>query len=194
MPLQLSDLAQDGPGVPDGLHDVPGAGLTFGADHGRPFAEASKRFAQVPAAADKRDREVMLPDVVLLVGGGQHLGFVDVIDSQRLEHLGLDEVSDTALGHNRDGDRLLDLLDDRGVGHPRHPTRRTDIGRDPFQRHHGAGPGVLGDLGMLGCHDVHDDPALEHLGEADLHRPGSLIHVVPPSQSQPAQASAGRES
>ena len=30
------------------------------------------------------------------------------------------------------------------------------------------GSGVLGDLGLLGVDDVHDDAALEHLGEAAL--------------------------
>ena len=31
-----------------------------------------------------------------------------------------------------------------------------------------AAPGVLGDLRLGGVGDVHDDAALEHLGEADL--------------------------
>ena len=179
-PLQLSDLAQDGPGVPDGLHDVPGARLALGADHGRPFAEASKRLAQVSAAADKRDREVVLPDVVLLVGRRQDFGLVDIVDSERLEHLGLDEVADPTLGHDRDGHRLLDLLDDRRIGHPGNAARRTDVRRDTFQRHDRAGSRVLGDLGVLRRHHVHDDPTLQHLGEADLHCPSSLFHAVCP--------------
>ena len=31
------------------------------------------------------------------------------------------------------------------------------------------GAGLLGDLGLLGVGDVHDDAALQHLGQADLH-------------------------
>jgi hypothetical protein len=47
----------------------------------------------------------------------------------------------------------------------------SDIRRD--------GPGILGDLRLLGVDDVHDHAALEHLGEAalDAHRAG-LGHVT----------------
>ena len=116
-------------------------------------------------------REIVLVDVVLLVGRGQHLGLVDVVDAQRLQDLRLHEVADAALGHHRDGHRLHDLLDHVGVGHAGHAAGRPDIGRHPLQRHDGAGPGVLGDLGVLRRHHVHDDPALQHLGEAGLHGP-----------------------
>ena len=37
-----------------------------------------------------------------LVGRGQDLGLVDVVDAERLEDLGLDEVADPGLGHHRD--------------------------------------------------------------------------------------------
>ena len=37
-----------------------------------------------------------------LVGRGQDLGLVDVVDAERLEDLGLDEVADAGLGHDRD--------------------------------------------------------------------------------------------
>jgi hypothetical protein len=37
-----------------------------------------------------------------LVGRRQHLGLVDVVDLERLEHLRLDEVADARLGHDRD--------------------------------------------------------------------------------------------
>jgi hypothetical protein len=42
-----------------------------------------------------------------------------------------------------------------------------------LERHHGDGAGRLGDLRLVGVDDVHDHPALEHLGEAalDAHRP-----------------------
>ena len=38
----------------------------------------------------------------------------------------------------------------------------------PLEGHDGDGAGVLGDLGLLGGDDVHDDAALEHLGHAAL--------------------------
>ena len=178
--VKLPDLAQDGPGVTDGLDNVAGPRLALSPDHGRPLADAAERLAQIPAAADEGHREVVLPDVVLLIGGGQHLGLVDVVDPQRLQDLGFHEMPDPALGHDRDGHTPLDLLDDCGIGHTGHPPGRPDVGRHPLQCHDGAGPGVFRYFGVLRRHHVHDDPALQHLSEADLHRPGSLVHVYSP--------------
>ena len=62
--------------------DVARARLALGADHRRAFADAAQRLAQVAAAADERDRELPLVDVVLLVGGGEHLALVDVVDAR----------------------------------------------------------------------------------------------------------------
>ena len=54
------------------------------------------------------------------------------------------------------------------VGHARDAAVAADVGRDALERHHGAGARVLGDPRLLGVDDVHDDAALEHLGEARL--------------------------
>ena len=51
------------------------------------------------------------------------------------------------------------------------PSRRMSDGH-ALERHDGDGAGVLGDLRLLGVDDVHDDAALEHLGEADLDAEG----------------------
>ena len=45
---------------------------------------------------------------------------------------------------------------------------RADVGGHALERHDRDGSGILGDLGLLGGDDVHDDAALEHLGEAAL--------------------------
>ena len=71
-----------------------------------------------------------LVDVVRLVGGRQDLGLVDVVDLERLEHLGLDEVADARLRHHGDRDGLLDLADLR-AGSPcarRRPRARMSAG------------------------------------------------------------------
>ena len=145
---------------------------------------ASPRFV---AAADERDRERVLVDVVLDVGRRQHLGLVDVVDLERLEDLRLDEVADAALRHHRDRDGLLDLADHVRVGHARDAALDADVGGHALERHHGAGAGVLGDARLVGVDDVHDHAALEHLGEArlDPHR-ADLGHALESSWASPA--------
>ena len=166
--------------VAHGLDDVAGAGLALGADHAGALADATQRLAQVRGAAHERHREAPLVDVVRLVGGGEHLGLVDVVDAERLEDLRLDEVADAGLGHDRDRDRGLDALDHLGVGHARDAALTADVGRDPLERHDGGGAGVLGDAGVVGRDHVHDHPALQHLGEAplDAERAGRARQAV----------------
>ena len=101
----MADAAGDVAQVAHGLDDVAGAGLALGADHRRALGDAPKRLAQVGRAADERDLEGLLVDVVGLVGGGQDLGLVDVVDLERLEDLSLGEVADPGLGHDRDASR-----------------------------------------------------------------------------------------
>ena len=118
-----------------------------------------------------------LVDVVRLVGRREHLALVDVVDAERLEHLGLGEVADAALGHHRDGDRGLDALDHRRVAHAGDAAVAADVGGHPLERHHRDRAGVLGDLGLLGRDDVHDHAAAQHLGQAalDPSRAGGAI-------------------
>ena len=96
------------------------------------------------------DGERPLVDVVRLVGRGEHLGLVDVVDAERLEHLRLGEVADAALRHDRDRDRGLDALDHRRVAHAGDAAVAADVGGNPLERHHRDRAGVLGDLGLLG--------------------------------------------
>ena len=63
-----------------------------------------------------------LVDVVGLVCRGEHLALVHVVDLESLENLSLCEVTDPGLCHDRDGDRVLDPLDqtrDRSSARPR---------------------------------------------------------------------------
>ena len=86
----------------DRLDDVAGARLALRADHRRALADPPQRLAQIARAADERHLEVVLVDVVLVVGRGQHFGLVDVVRAERLQHLRLDEVADARLRHDRD--------------------------------------------------------------------------------------------
>ncbi len=177
---QAADLTQHGAGVADGLDHVTGAGFALGADHGRAFADAAEGLAQVAAAAHEGDLEVVLVDMVLLVGGGEHLGLVDVVDADGFQDLRFDEMTDAAFGHDRDGDGIHDLEDQVGVGHAGHAALGADVGGDAFERHDGAGAGVFGDAGVFGGDHVHDDAALEHLGQAffDSKSSSFLFHDV----------------
>src|SRR5665647_2608480 len=172
---EAADLAHDGAHVTHGLDDVAGAGLALGAHHRGAFADAAQGLTEVHGAADEGHLELPLVDVVGLVGGREDLALVDVVDLEGLEDLGFDEVADARLGHDGDGDALLDLLDLSGVGHADHAALGADVGGHALEGHDGAGPGLFGDLGLLGVGDVHDDAALEHVGEAALHAHGAAI-------------------
>ena len=89
--------------------------------------------------------------MVGVVGGGEHLGLVDVVDAQALQHLRLGEVADPGLGHHRDRDRRDDAVDHVRVAHPADAALGPDVGGHPLERHDGHGAGVLGDLGLLGA-------------------------------------------
>ena len=166
--------------VAHGLDDVAGAGLALRTDHARTLGDPPQRLAEVGRAADERHGERPLVDVMGLVGRGEHLALVDVVDAERLEDLGLGEVTDPGLGHHRDRDRGLDALDQGRVAHPGDAAVAADVGRHPLERHHRDGAGVLGDLGVLGGDDVHDHAAAQHLGQAalDPDRPGGPAGVL----------------
>ena len=89
-----------------------------------PSRDAAQRLAQVGRPAHEGHLEVPLVDVVGLVGRGEDLALVDVVDAQGCQHLGLGEVADAGLGHHRDGHGRLDPLDqrrDRSSGPRRRP-------------------------------------------------------------------------
>ena len=71
--------------------------LTLGAEHGGALGDAAECLPKVAAPADEGHGELVLVDVVLLVGHGQHLALVNVVHLQRLEDLSLDEVADAGL-------------------------------------------------------------------------------------------------
>ena len=126
----------------------------------RTLGDPGQRLAEVGAAAHERDVEPPLVDVVLEVGGCEHLGLVDVVDLEGLEDLRLDEMPDPALRHHRDRHGLLDFADLLRVGHARDAALDADVGGNALERHHGHCARVLGDARVLGVDHVHDHPAL----------------------------------
>ena len=78
----------------------------------------------------------MLKDMVRFIGGGEHFGFVDEVNPQRLKDLSLDKMPDATLRHNWNGDSIHDLGDQFRVAHPGDTTFDTDVCRDAFESHH----------------------------------------------------------
>jgi hypothetical protein len=70
--------------VADRLDDVAGAGLALGADHRGALGDPAQSLAEVGGPTHEGHLEGVLVDVVGLVGRGEHLGLVDVVDLQRL--------------------------------------------------------------------------------------------------------------
>ena len=166
--LQRRDPLRNGADVAGGLRDVAGAGLALGADHGRALAHPPQRLAEVGGPAHEGDGEAVLVDVVDVVGRREDLGLVDEIDLELLKHLGLDEVPDTGLGHDGDGDRVDNARNKIGITHAGNAALGSNVGGDALEGHDGNGSRVLGDTGLLGRDDVHDDAALEHVGQPAL--------------------------
>jgi hypothetical protein len=153
--------------------DVAGTGLTLGTDHPRTFGQPAQGLTQVGGTAHERNGELPLVDVIGVVGRGEDLGLVDVVDAQALQDLCLDEMPDPGLGHHRDRHRGDDRIDHVRIAHPRHPALRTDVGRNPLESHDSNSARIFGDLRLLGGDDVHDHAALEHLGHTALDTRGS---------------------
>jgi len=63
--------------------------------------------------------------------------------------------------------------DEVGVAHAGHTALRADVSRHALEGHDRDGPGVLGDTGLLGRDDVHDDASLEHVRHAAFDGEGA---------------------
>lgn len=133
-----------------GLDDIASARLALGTNHGRALRNAAQRFAQVLRTAHERHVELVLVDVVHVVGGAEHFGFVDVVDFDGLQNAGFGDVADAHLRHDRDGHGLLNALDHGRVAHAGDATGRANIGRNALERHHRACARVLRDPRLLG--------------------------------------------
>ena len=149
--------------VVHGLHDISCAWLAFRADHRGAFLDTAECFSQVLGAADKGHRELRLIDVVDVISRREHFGLVDVVDIDGLKDLCFRDMPDPAFCHDRDAYGLLDAFDHRRVAHAGDASCSPDVCRYPLQRHDCARPCILGDSGLLGRRDVHDDTTLEHL-------------------------------
>jgi hypothetical protein len=152
-----------------GLYDVAAAGFAFGTDHCRAFTDTPQCFAEIPATTHEGRTISVLVNVMGLVGRGQHFALIDEVDAKGFKHTGFGEVSDTDLGHYRNRNHLLDALDDLDGAHAGDAAFLADIRWHALQRHDCRGAGVLGDFRLRRGGDIHDDAALEHLGESHFN-------------------------
>ena len=99
----VADLLLDLAHVAHSLDDVARARLALVRIIVAP--SATRRSAS-PRSRRRRQtaRQTGLVDMIDVVGGGENLGLIDVVDLDGLQDLRLDDVTDAALGHDGDGD------------------------------------------------------------------------------------------
>ena len=176
---EFANLLVHGAHVAHGLNHVAGAGLALGTNHGSTLGDAAQCLAQVLRAAHERHVELVLVDVVHVVGRGKHFGFVDVVDFDGLQNAGFGDVADTHLGHDRNRDSFLNALDHGRVAHTGDAAGGANVSGDALQRHHRACAGILRDFRLFGRGDVHDHATLEHLGQITVEFRTILRHEFP---------------
>ena len=144
----------------DCLNDITGSWFTFCTDHGSTFIDTAECFAKIFGTAYKRNLKVSFVDMIDIIRRRKHFTFINIVDLNGFQHLGLHKMSDPAFGHNRNGNRILDSLNHLWVTHSGNTTCRTDVCRDTLQRHNRTGTGSLCDLSLLRGGDIHDHTAL----------------------------------
>ena len=70
------------------------------------------------------------------------------------------------LGHDRNGDRANDLLDELGLAMRATPPSARIMAGTRSSAMTAVAPACSAMIGLLDVHHVHDDAALEHLGQA----------------------------
>mmetsp|Transcript_2634 Transcript_2634/g.5343 ORF Transcript_2634/g.5343 Transcript_2634/m.5343 type:complete len:263 (-) Transcript_2634:2767-3555(-) len=167
--LKLTNSSLDSAGVSDSLNHIASSSLPFCANHCSSLSDPPQSFTQISAATHKWHLEVVLVNVVDVICRSQNLRFVDVIDTQSFQDLGLHKVSNASLCHDWDGNSLFNTFDHRWIAHSRHTTFLSDIRWNSFQCHHSDSSCFFGNASLLWSHDVHNDSTLEHLGQSSLH-------------------------
>ena len=160
---QTAYLALHEPHVADSLYHVARTGFALGAYHRGTLGNAPQGLAKVSRTAYKGHVELGLVDMEDVVGRRQHLALVDIVNLNGLQYLCFGNVSDAAFGHHGNAHGLLYAAYHLGITHARHTSGGPDVGRYPFQSHHGARSSLLGYARLLGCCHIHNHSALEHL-------------------------------
>ena len=159
----------------DSLNDITRASFTLGTNHGCPFADAAQCLAEVTRSTHERDGEEVFIDMEMFVGRCQYLRLVDAIHAYRLEDFSFDKMSDAALGHDRNGDRLFDLDNKLGVAHTSNATMSANIGRHALESHNCTCPGLFRDARLFRVHNIANYSAFEHFRKCSFNLYGSCL-------------------
>ena len=155
--------------------------------HSSTLAYPPQSLTQVPAPTNKRSLESVLDNMVLIIRRGQNLRLINVVDTESLKNLALNEVTYPGLGHHGDGDCSHDLLDELWVGHTCNAALDTNVCGYTLEGHDGRGTSLFSNAGLGGilalAHDlerigegtyllsidnIHDHTTLQHTGETGL--------------------------
>ncbi len=165
--------------MPNGLNNVPGTGFTLRANHRRTFTDAAERFTEITASAYKRNLERLLVDVELIVGRGKHFAFIYEIHTKTLQDLCLNEVSNSAFGHDGDRNGILNTFDHAWIAHSSDAAVGANVGWNSLKRHDRLSARIRRDFRFFRVNHVHNDAALEHFCEADLRSPIAALSFRP---------------
>ena len=114
----------------------------------------------------------MLVNVVRVVCRAEDLRLVDEVDTERLQHLCLDKVTDASFSHHRNRHGVLDPRDQVRIAHAGHSALGANVRGNTLECHHRNGTSVFGDTCLLRGHHVHNDPAGEVIGKAAANQRG----------------------
>ena len=160
------------------LNDIARARLTLRTDHRGTLIDAAQGFAQVFCPANERHPEGSFIDMIHIIGRRKHLALIDIVNLYGLQNLRFGKMSDTAFGHDRDGDRLLNTANHLRVAHARHASRSPYVGGDSFQSHYRTGTCRLGNACLLRGSHIHNHAALQHLCQLAVQLLSLLIHFL----------------
>mmetsp|Transcript_23980 Transcript_23980/g.51763 ORF Transcript_23980/g.51763 Transcript_23980/m.51763 type:complete len:312 (+) Transcript_23980:175-1110(+) len=170
---QTLNLRLNSSGMTHGLNNVSSTSLTLGTKEGGTLGNTTKCLTKVTASTHEGNIEHGLINVVHLIGHGQNLRLINVVNFACLEDLGLDKMSDTGLGHDGDGDGVLDFENHGWVGHAGYSAIAADVCGDALEGHDCYGSGGFCDFGLFYVHDIHNHSSLEHLRQTLLDLKGA---------------------
>ena len=112
------------------------------------------------------------------VGWCENFALVNEVNTESLQNLRLNKVTDSSFGHHWNRDCGFDAFDHVGIAHTGDSTIFSNVSRNSFECHDCARAGIFSNLGLSRSHNIHDDSALQHLGKTTLDRERANLSIV----------------